>query len=61
MTEFLQGIHRLLDLYFDALDLLTGQFWTTAGDEALLCLETFSRNGRSQELYPHASPASLLN
>ncbi|MDA1275004.1 MAG: hypothetical protein O2960_13300 [Verrucomicrobia bacterium] len=39
----------------------TGQFWTTAGDEALLCLETFWRNGRWQELYPHASPASLLN
>jgi hypothetical protein len=35
----------------------TGQFWTTAGDEALLCLETFWRNGRWPELYPHAKAA----
>jgi len=35
----------------------TGQFWTTAGDEALLCLETFWRNGRWHELYPHAQAA----
>jgi hypothetical protein len=39
----------------------TGQFWTTAGDEALMCLETFWRNGRWQELYPHAKPSSALN
>ena len=39
----------------------TGQFWTTAGDEALLCLETFWRNNRWQELYPHAPPACTLN
>jgi len=36
----------------------TGQFWSTAGDEALMCLETFWRNGRWHELYPHAKPAS---
>jgi hypothetical protein len=35
----------------------TGQFWTLAGDEALLCLETFWRNGRWHELYPHAKAA----
>lgn len=39
----------------------TGQFWTTVGDEALLCLENYWRNGRWHELYPHAKPASILN
>jgi hypothetical protein len=33
-----------------------GQFWTQAGDEALLCLETFRRNGRWHLLFPHATP-----
>ena len=32
-----------------------GQFWSQAGDEALLCLETFWRNGRWQLLFPHTS------
>ena len=31
----------------------SGQFWTTAGDEALMCLETFWRNGRWSLLFPH--------
>ncbi|HEV2209645.1 MAG TPA: hypothetical protein VG167_12770 [Verrucomicrobiae bacterium] len=39
----------------------TGQFWTTAGDEALMCLETFWRNGRWHELYPHAKTNLALN
>lgn len=39
----------------------TGQFWTTVGDEALLCLETFWRNNRWHELYPHAKPSFALN
>ena len=39
----------------------TGQFWTTAGDEALMCLETFWRNGRWHELYPHAKTNLVLN
>jgi hypothetical protein len=39
----------------------TGQFWTTAGDESLLCLETLWRNQRWHELYPHAKPSSALN
>ena len=39
----------------------TGQFWTTVGDEALMCIETFWRNGRWHELYPHAKAASGLN
>jgi hypothetical protein len=30
-----------------------GQFWTQEGDEALLCLETFWRNGRWHLLFPH--------
>lgn len=30
-----------------------GQFWSTAGDEALLCLETFWRNERWHLLFPH--------
>jgi hypothetical protein len=32
-----------------------GQFWTRTGDEALLCLETFWRNGRWHLLFPHTS------
>jgi hypothetical protein len=32
-----------------------GQFWTQSGDEALLCLDTFWRNGRWAELFPHAT------
>lgn len=39
----------------------TGQFWTTVGDEALMCLETLWRNGRWYELYPHARPSNALN
>jgi len=39
----------------------TGQFWTTTGDEALMCLETFWRNGRWQKLYPHAKSSAALN
>jgi len=32
-----------------------GQFWSTAGDEALLCLETFWRNERWNLLFPHTA------
>ena len=32
-----------------------GQFWTQAGDEALLCLEMFWRNGRWPLLFPHTA------
>lgn len=32
-----------------------GQFWSQAGDEALLCLETFWRNGRWHLLFPHTA------
>ncbi len=32
-----------------------GQFWSQAGDEALLCLETFWRNHRWHLLFPHTS------
>ncbi len=39
----------------------TGQFWTTAGDEALMCLETLWRNGRWDQLYPHAKSSAALN
>lgn len=31
----------------------TGQFWSTAGDEALLALETYWRNDRWEHLFPH--------
>jgi len=34
----------------------SGQFWTTAGDEALMCLETFWRNARWWLLFPHVPP-----
>lgn len=30
-----------------------GQYWSQQGDEALLCLETFWRNGRWHLLFPH--------
>jgi hypothetical protein len=33
-----------------------GQFWSQTGDEALLCLEMFWRNGRWHLLFPHTSP-----
>jgi hypothetical protein len=39
----------------------TGQFWTTAGDEALMSLETLWRNGRWDQLYPHAKSSAALN
>jgi hypothetical protein len=32
----------------------TGQFWSKTGDEALMCLETFRRNGRWHILFPHS-------
>ena len=32
----------------------TGQFWSCAGDEALMCLETFWRNKRWHLLFPHS-------
>jgi hypothetical protein len=32
-----------------------GQFWSRTGDEALMCLETFWRNGRWHLLFPHTS------
>jgi hypothetical protein len=32
-----------------------GQFWSSAGDEALLCLKTFWRNGRWSLLFPHTA------
>ena len=31
----------------------TGQFWSIEGDEALLCLDNFWRNGRWHLLFPH--------
>ena len=37
----------------------TGQFWSPAGDEALLCLDTFWRNERWCLLCPHTRPANL--
>ena len=39
----------------------TGQFETTRGDEGLLCLETCWRNGRWDQLYPHAISLAALN
>lgn len=38
-----------------------GQFWSQAGDEALMCLETFWRNGRWHLLFPHTSFNSARN
>jgi Uncharacterised protein family (UPF0236) len=39
----------------------TGQFWSMQGDEALMCLETFWRNGRWHDLFPHAKPPPFAN
>jgi hypothetical protein len=38
-----------------------GQFWSTCGDEALLCLEMFWRNDRWELLFPHAKLTALAN
>lgn len=38
-----------------------GQFWTREGDEALMCLETFWRNGRWHLLFPHSLLDSSRN
>lgn len=38
-----------------------GQFWSTCGDEALLCLEMFWRNDRWKLLFPHAKLTALAN
>ncbi len=39
----------------------TGQFWSLQGDEALMCLETFWRNNRWHDLFPHARPPAFAN
>src|SRR5215470_850625 len=36
-----------------------GQYWTSQGDEALLCLETFWRNARWHLLFPHNRQSHL--
>lgn len=36
-----------------------GQFWTQPGDEALLTLGTFWRNGYWEKLFPHAKLTSV--
>lgn len=38
-----------------------GQFWSTQGDEALLCLEMFWRNQRWEMLFPHAKLTAVAN
>ena len=38
-----------------------GQFWSTRGDEALLCLEMFWRNERWEMLFPHAKLTAIAN
>ena len=38
-----------------------GQFWSTRGDEALLCLEMFWRNDRWELLFPHAKLTAIAN
>ena len=39
----------------------TGQFWTLAGDEALMCIETFWRNSSWHLLFPHSKAPSPAN
>jgi hypothetical protein len=38
-----------------------GQFWSTRGDEALLCLEMFWRNQRWEMLFPHVKLTAIAN
>lgn len=38
-----------------------GQFWSTAGDEALLALDVFWRNDRWELLFPHAQLTAVAN
>jgi transposase len=38
-----------------------GQFWSTRGDEALLCLEMFWRNEHWEMLFPHAKLTAVAN
>jgi hypothetical protein len=38
-----------------------GQFWSTQGDESLLCLEVFWRNDHWQLLFPHLSITTVSN
>ncbi len=38
-----------------------GQFWSLAGDEPLLALETLYRNERWHQLFPHAQSSAPLN
>lgn len=38
-----------------------GQFWSTRGDEALLCLEMFWRNERWELLFPHVKLSAISN
>jgi hypothetical protein len=38
-----------------------GQFWSTSGDEALLCLEMFWRNQRWHLLFPHVQLTAVSN
>jgi hypothetical protein len=38
-----------------------GQFWSTRGDEALLCVEMFWRNERWERLFPHAKLTAVSN
>jgi hypothetical protein len=38
-----------------------GQFWSTRGDEALLCLEMFWRNERWEMLFPHVKLTAIAN
>jgi len=40
---------------------ICGQFWSTAGDEALLSLEMFCRNERWDLLFPHAKLTAVSN
>ena len=39
----------------------TGQFWTPEGDEGLMCVQTFWRNHRWHELFPHAKEFDPAN
>ena len=49
-----QGTMELTCRQYQARFKRAGQFWTQAGDESFMCLETFRRNDRRHSLFPHA-------
>jgi hypothetical protein len=48
-SEAIESIYRQYQYRFKR----PAQFWATEGDVAIMCLGTFGRNGRWNQLFPH--------